>query len=203
MQHALSPLHSPLGKTPHKTGVIAVLDLIAVIALPEMPAARGGATGDEVVEGAAVRGEQTGAVRLAIGGSCRANDVGDLEHARAARLHEAVHQVLDRIDRPACHLGGEVRVERGGLGARVAQIGLNQSEVDARFEQMGGVRMSKRVNVGALGHAGSEHRAMERGLQAGAGDRSGPGHDAIDGPLLGVRGKEPLRGAMSAPMRAQ
>ena len=127
-----------------------------------------------------MRREQTGAVRLTIGGARRPDDVGQFEHGRRRRLREAVHQVLDRIDGAAFHLGGEVRVERGGLRARVAQVGLNQAEVDARFEQMGGVRVAQRVDVGALGHAGPEHRAMERGLEAGAGDRSGPGHDAID-----------------------
>jgi len=183
--------------------VITVLGLVAVIALPEMPAARGGATGDEVVEGPAVRREQTGTVRLAIGGPRHPDDVGQFEHGRRRRLHEAVHQVLNRIDGPAFHLGGEVRVERGGLGARVTQIRLNQSEVDVGFERMGGVRMSKRVDVGALGHARPEHRAMERGLEAGARDWSGRRHDAIDLSLSGVRGKEPLRRAMGAPEVAQ
>ena len=96
------------GAVPVATGVVAVLGLRAVVALPQMPAPRGGATGDEVVEGPAVRRAQTAAGRLTRGGSGRPDNVGDREHARAARLREAVHQVLNRIDGGACHLGREV-----------------------------------------------------------------------------------------------
>jgi len=63
----------------------------------------GGTTGDEVVEGPAMRREQTGTVRLTIGGPGRADDVGQFEHARGARLRKAVHQMLDRVDGPAFH----------------------------------------------------------------------------------------------------
>jgi len=80
---------------------------------------------------------------------------------------------------------------------------MDQPEVDARFEQLRRVRMPQRVHMGALGHARLQHRAMERGLEAGAGDRPGRRHDAIDLPLSGVRGKEPLRRAMRPPVVAQ
>ena len=61
--------------------------------------------------------------------------------------------MLDGIDGAACDLRREVRVEGRGLRARVPEIGLNESEVDARFEQRRGVRMAQRVNMGALGYA--------------------------------------------------
>ena len=136
-----------LGAVAIATGVIAVLGLVAVVALPEMPTARGGTTGDEVVEGAAMRREQTGAVRLTIGGAGRAHDVGDLEHACRACLHEAVHQVLDGIEGEAFHLRRQVRIEGGRFRTGVAQIGLNQAEVDARFEEVGGVRVAQRIHT--------------------------------------------------------
>ena len=44
---------------------------------------------------------------------------------------------------------------------------------------------------------------MERGLEAGTGDRSAPGDGAIDLPVSGVRGKEPLRRAVRPPVIAQ
>jgi hypothetical protein len=57
---------------------------------------------------------------------------------------------------------------------------------------MRGVRVSKRVNVGALVDARLQHGAMERGLEAGVRDGTGPGHDAVNFSLSGVRGKDPL-----------
>ena len=131
-----------LGAMPVATGVVAVLGLRAVVALPQMPAPRGGATGGEVVEGAAMRRKQTGTVRLTIGGARHQDDVGQFEHGRRRRLREAVHQVLDGIEGEPFHLRRQVRIEGGRLRTGVAQVGLDQTEVDARFEEVGGVRVA-------------------------------------------------------------
>ena len=162
-----------------------------MVAPAEMAAARGGATGGEVVERAALRREQTRAARLAIGGSRRTDDVGHLEHVPP--LGYARPSIRCWIGSTAVcgHLGRQVRVEGGGLRARVPQIGLNQSQGHPRFEQMRGVRVAERVHVGALGHAGLEDRAMERRLQAGAGDWSGHRVRRDRRSPLGVRGEEP------------
>ena len=87
-----------LGAVPVATRVIAILEGVAGIAPAEMSAPCGGATGGEVLEGAAMRRKQTRAARLAIGGTHRPDDVSQFEHRRRRRLREAVHQVRDGIE---------------------------------------------------------------------------------------------------------
>ena len=64
----------------------------------------------------------------------------------------------------------EMRVERGGAEARVAEVILTEREGDARFEEMRGVAVPERMHMGALVHAALLDRACERALQRGPGD---------------------------------
>jgi len=65
---------------------------------------------------------------------------------------------------------GEVSVDGGGLRAGVAQVFLDQSEIDAGFEQVGGVTVAERVDVGALVDAARLDRSHERALETGSGN---------------------------------
>src|SRR5712671_459117 len=93
-----------------------------------------------------------------------------------------------------------MRIQLRAARAAMAEIVLNDSQVDARFEQMGGIRMSKSMYMRRFDNAALPERAAERLLQAG--HRHGPWfcrkniarHDD---------GEHPRPAAMDAPMRAQ
>jgi len=74
----------------------------------------------------------------AIGGSALAEDVRELQHG-GARRSEALHQTVDRIDGGLPDLLREMGVDLGGPGAAVPESLLDQAEVDAVFEEVGGV----------------------------------------------------------------
>ena len=121
---------------------------------------------------------------------------------RPLRL-EADHQAIDGIGRGLLHLRGEVGVERGGLGARVAEIGLDEPEIDSGLEQMGGVGVAEGMHMSPFVDAAVQQGSMERGLEAGARDGTGARDRAVDDPATGVRGEEPARRAVGAPVLAQ
>ena len=64
----------------------------------------------------------------------------------------------------------EMRGERGGAEAGVAEVILNEREGDAGFEEMRGVAVPERMHMGALVHAALLDRACERALQRGPSD---------------------------------
>ncbi len=190
------------GAVPVATGVVAVLAGAAVITRPDVPAEGGGATGGDVAQGAALRGQQRGPVEPLVDLAHRANDVRELEHGRPGRS-EALHQPVDRIDGGLADLRREVGIDLRGPGARVAEVGLDEAEIHAGFEQMGRVGVPQRVDVGPLVHAALLAGPDKGRLQTRAGNRAGPGGDEVARALAKRRGKQPLRRAVGAPVRAQ
>ena len=99
----------------------------------------------------------------------------------------------------------QMRGERGGTQAGVAEVVLNEGEGDARFEEMRGVAVTVRMHMGARVHAalfdGADKGALQRGTGDGCGvDTRGGGEWTAVAPH---RGKEPERMAVRAPVRAQ
>ena len=83
------------------------------------------------------------------------------------------------------------------------QVHLDETEVHAVFQQMGGVGMPQRVHMRALVHPALAERPDERRLQARTRNRPGAGGHEVPRALADGRGKQPLRGAMGAPVLAQ
>lgn len=73
---------------------------------------------------------------------------------------------------------GQVGIDDGGDGAFVAEVDLNLAEVFALFEQVGGVRVTQRMDVGQLfdaaGFEGQAKAALESAARHGFGGRAGP-----------------------------
>ena len=63
-------------------------------------------------------------------------------------------------------------VDLGSAGAAVPQVLLDDPQVDAGLEQMGGVGMAQSVDMGALDDAGALQRQSEGTLETAAGDRA-------------------------------
>jgi len=138
LEPASSLIAVALGAVPVAAGVVGVLAHAAVVAGAQVPAEGRGATGLDVAHGLQVRGQHARAVVLAIGRSALAKDVRELQHG-GARRSEALHQAVDRIDGGLPDLPREMGVDLGGPGTAVPESRLDQAEVDAIFEEMGGV----------------------------------------------------------------
>ena len=98
----------------------------------------------------------------------------------------------------------EMRGERGGAEAGVAEVILNEREGDAGFAEMRGVAVPERMHIGALVHAALFDRACERALQRGPDDGGRVGTRCGRAWTADARrGKEPEWLAVRAPVRAQ
>jgi hypothetical protein len=86
-----------------------------------------------------MRGQQALAVGRAIGGASATDDLRELEHRRSGRRSVVVHQALDRIARRVTDLAGQMGVDGGGARAAVAEVVLNDPQIDPVLEQVGGV----------------------------------------------------------------
>lgn len=62
---------------------------------------------------------------------------------------------------------GEMQIDHGGFESRVSEVTLDETEVDAGFEQMGGVGMSEGMDGDAeFGNAGPLFRFAKGALDA-------------------------------------
>jgi hypothetical protein len=59
---------------------------------------------------------------------------------------ESLHHVIDQLAGILLALLGQVEIEHGGFETSVAHIALDDVQIDAGFEQMGGVGMAQGVN---------------------------------------------------------
>jgi len=100
------------------------------------------------------------------------------------------------MGQPVSDLTGQVRVHRGCFGTAMTERVLNQTQMNAQFHQVRGIRVAKAVNVRAFGNARFIPGMVEGALQARAGDWT------IQ--LFQMRRREkPLGGAVRFPKLAQ
>src|SRR5437899_4342599 len=85
---------------------------------------------------------------------------------------EVLHQLIERVHHGCSRFGGQVRVDLSCPRTAMPEVFLNDAQVDAHFQQMGCVRMSKTVNMGAFGDACGGNSAFESFLQAAIGQRT-------------------------------
>lgn len=77
------------------------------------------------------------------------------------------HQVIDRRERGVAKLAREVRVDRGRARAFVPELLLDELEGDPGFQEMRGVAMAERVDMGTLVDAALLHGSPEGALETG------------------------------------
>src|SRR5205807_5675068 len=114
---------------------------------------------------------------------------------------QVVHELVDGLGAKLFGFHGQVRVDAGGGGRTVAQPLLNQAQVDARFQQMGGPTMPQRVHGSALVDTTFFERRPEGLLHAALGH--GLGSERQLDVVTALGGKEQQRIAMRLPVVAQ
>ena len=115
--------------------VVTVASDVAVVARAEMsPEGRRSARLD-VPHGRPMRRQHALTVGLPIGGPRFAEDVREFQHG-ASLLLEALHQPVDRIDGGLMDLLCEMGVDLRRPGAGVAEVGLDETQGDAVFEEL-------------------------------------------------------------------
>ena len=86
---------------------------------------------------------------------------------------ESLHHVIDQLAGVLLALLGEVEIEHGGLQLGMAHVALDGAQIDAGFEEVGGVGMAKRVYGNSLfSDAGIKLGATEGALDTAFGHGS-------------------------------
>ena len=80
---------------------------------------------------------------------------------------------------------------------------LDQAQVEAVFEEVGGIGVAQGVDVSAFVDATLLYGSAEGGLQARSRDRAGAIRNEVLRATPNVGGKDPLRGAVGAPVLAE
>jgi hypothetical protein len=94
--------------------------------------------------------------------------------SRMEVMIESLHDVIDDLAGVFLALLGEVEIEHGGFQSGVAQVALDDAQVDASFEEMSGVRMAQGVDGNALfEHPSGPHGLAKGALDAALGHRLG------------------------------
>ena len=86
---------------------------------------------------------------------------------------ESLHHVIDQLTGILLALLGEVEIEHSGFELGMAHVALDDAQIDAGFEEVGGVGMAKRVYGNSLfSDAGIKLGAAESALDTAFGHGS-------------------------------
>jgi len=184
-------------------GMVGEVEVSAIVAAEHRASENRSPAGKDVRHRPGVRGQHAGAKGLSIGGPGAAEDFRQLDHGGNPWRSAALHQPVDGVSCGVANLPGEVGVDGSSAGAGVAEVLLDQSQVDTILEQMGGVGVAQGVDVGALVDAALFHGVAEGTLEAVAGDRSAIVSDGVLNTMAGGGRKQPEWAFMGAPMIAQ
>ena len=169
VQPRLCFLVSAFGTVPVFAGVIAVDDVAAVLIRAEVGVAAHcfGAAVFDVAHGPELAGQDFASVSFSVLRPMAAEDIRQFRHCRL----EVGHELVD-AQRPGrlCPVG-EMGIDRGGGGRVVAEIFLDQAEIDACLQEVGGVGMPEGMDRGPLVDAGLVFGFLEGVLDAGPGER--------------------------------
>src|SRR5882724_162318 len=83
---------------------------------------------------------------------------------------EVAHQLVERRRHRSPHFTGQMRVDSRGARTAVAQMILNHPQVEASFQQMGGVGMAQCMHMRSLGDSAAFEGRAESTLQTAARD---------------------------------
>lgn len=147
----------------------------AVGAAPLLAAERGGPAGEDVSDGATMRGQHRCAMSRKVAAGELAEDVRHLEHA----LQAAHHPVEQRAQRGLRRFG-QMRVDGRRADAGVAEQDLDGANVDLGLEQPGGIGMAQRVGrcpdgklcqLGGGGESAGQDTGVERAIALTVGEQ--------------------------------
>ncbi len=87
-----------------------------------------------------------------------------------APISERLHDVVDELEGVFMPFGGKMEIDHGGLQLGMAHVFLDSPEVDASFEEVCGIAVTKGVDGDlAFLYAGLPHGAAQGSLDAGFG----------------------------------
>src|SRR5262250_3074879 len=116
---------------------------------------------------------------------------------------EVCHQLVEWVSERGAHLAGQMGVDGGGAGRAMTEVFLDQAQVDARFQQVGSVRMAQGVHVSALVDATVLPGTVESALHAAAGNGATVMGQTVCQAVARGSGKQPKWRAMGAPVSTQ
>ena len=91
---------------------------------------------------------------------------------------ESLHHVIDQLAGVFLTFLGQVEIEHGGFESSMAHVALDDAQVDAGFEEMGGVGVAQGMDRNAF----FEHTGVPLGLAKGALDAAlGHGIESLFG----------------------
>ena len=114
----------------------------ALVAAPEVTAEGFGAAGQDVGDGALMRGQHRRAMGREVVGREAAEDVGHLDHGRDA-ASEAAHQSVENATKRDAGRLGQVGIDGGGGDVGVAEQDLHDPGIDAMLEQPRRIAMAQ------------------------------------------------------------
>src|ERR1051326_5421105 len=130
--------------------VVGVVEPFTRVADEQGAAESRGAASDDVRHCPPVGGQHAVAIGLPVVLTGAAEDLRQLDHGEDRRRSGALHQAIDRVSCSVANLPRHMGVDGGGLKAGMAEVLLDQAQVDTVLEQMGGIGMPQGVNVSAL-----------------------------------------------------
>ena len=156
---------------------------------------------DDVRHGLSVRRQHAVAIDLPVGLPGAAEDLRQLDHDRwrLASLHQAIDGVFCRV----ANLPSEMSVDGGSARAGMAEVLLDESEIDAVLEQVSGIGVTQGVDVSALVQAAPLDGVSEGALQTVASDGSAVVGNGVLGAVASGGRKEPGGRAVGTPVVSQ
>ncbi len=120
---------------------------------------------------------------------------------RLVFVRPASKELLDRLPRVDFGDLGQMQIDHCRLQAAVAQVLLNDSQAEPRFEQVSGVRMSQRVDRDFLAEVDLLRDQLHRTLgRRGAHGRIGSRHAGV---LAAISGEQEQAVSMRSPIQTK
>jgi len=161
-----------LGAAAMAAGVIDPVPVSAMPALGHLAAKTLGTASRNVPQGAVMTGRHAPTEPLQIVSPKETEDVCQLGHGRS-RL-QIGHEMVKLPVQVAHHLLRQVCIDGGGLGAIMAEQGLDHPQVDSVFQQVCGIGMPQGMHRGFLGNAAGQQSHSEGFLQGADTDGAPP-----------------------------
>jgi len=99
-----------------------------------------GPAGQDVGDGAPMRGRHRRAMGRLVAGSEAAEDVGDVDHAGGL---QAAHQGIEQVAQAGPGRLGQVGVDRRGCDVLMTEQNLDDAGIDAVLQQPGGIAVAQ------------------------------------------------------------
>src|ERR1044071_1865516 len=183
--------------------VIGIVEAVTGVAGERGAAKSRSSAVDDVRHGPSMGGQQAVAMGLPVDLPGAAEDLRQLDHEGERWRSASLHQAIDGISCSVTNLPGQMGVDGGRARAGMAEVLLDEAEIDTVFEQVGGVGVAQGVDVGALIQTAPLDGVTESALQTVASDRSAVMGDGVLDAVSGGGRKEPDGRAMRAPVVSQ